>query len=158
MDFKKIKKLVSLVETSDISSLSVEEDNLKVEIKREINAPSPVIQQTVAAPQAPIAAAPVAPVAVDTPAAAPEKPSTDANLTEIKSPMVGTFYASPNPESPPFVTPGKTINEGEIICIVEAMKLFNEIEADISGTVEKICVQNGDPVEFGQPLFLVRKS
>ena len=72
--------------------------------------------------------------------------------------MVGTFYASPNPESPPFVTPGKTINEGEIICIVEAMKLFNEIEADISGTVEKICVQNGDPVEFGQPLFLVRKS
>ena len=157
MDFKKIKKLVSLVETSDISSLSVEEDNLKVEIKREINAPSPVIQQTVAA-QAPIAAAPVAPVAVDTPAAAPEKPSMDANLTEIKSPMVGTFYASPNPESPPFVTPGKTINEGEIICIVRAMKLFNEIEADISGTVEKICVQNGDPVEFGQPLFLVRKS
>ena len=157
MDFKKIKKLVSLVETSDISSLSVEEDNLKVEIKREINTPSPVIQQTVAAPQAPIAAAPVAPIAVDTPAA-PEKTSTDANLTEIKSPMVGTFYASPNPESPPFVTPGKTINEGEIICIVEAMKLFNEIEADIGGTVEKICVQNGDPVEFGQPLFLVRKS
>ncbi|MEC8678316.1 MAG: acetyl-CoA carboxylase biotin carboxyl carrier protein [Candidatus Margulisiibacteriota bacterium] len=157
MDFKKIKKLVSLVETSDISSLSVEEDNLKVEIKREINTPSPVIQQTVAAPQAPIAAAPVAPIAVDTPAA-PEKTNTDANLTEIKSPMVGTFYASPNPESPPFVTPGKTINEGEIICIVEAMKLFNEIEADISGTVEKICVQNGDPVEFGQPLFLVRKS
>ena len=157
MDFKKIKKLVSLVETSDISSLSVEEDNLKVEIKREINTPSPVIQQTVAAPQAPIAAAPVAPIAVDTPAA-PEKTNTDANLTEIKSPMVGTFYASPNPESPPFVTPGKTINEGEIICIVEAMKLFNEIEADIGGTVEKICVQNGDPVEFGQPLFLVRKS
>ena len=155
MDFKKIKKLVSLVETSDISSLSVEEDNLKVEIKREINAPTPVIQQTVAAPQAPVAAAPVA---VDSPAAAPEKPSTDANLTEIKSPMVGTFYASPNPESPPFVTPGKTINEGEIICIVEAMKLFNEIEADISGTIEKICVQSGDPVEFGQPLFLVRKS
>ena len=155
MDFKKIKKLVSLVETSDISSLSVEEDNLKVEIKREINAPTPVIQQTVAAPQAPVAAAPVA---VASPAAAPEKPSTDANLTEIKSPMVGTFYASPNPESPPFVTPGKTINEGEIICIVEAMKLFNEIEADISGTIEKICVQSGDPVEFGQPLFLVRKS
>ena len=158
MDFKKIKKLVSLVETSDISSLSVEEDNLKVEIKREINAPTPVIQQTVAAAAPEVITPPVAPVAIDTPTAAPEKPSVDANLTEIKSPMVGTFYASPNPESPPFVTPGKTINEGEIICIVEAMKLFNEIEADISGTVEKICVQNGDPVEFGQPLFLVRKS
>jgi acetyl-CoA carboxylase biotin carboxyl carrier protein len=158
MDFKKIKKLVSLVETSDISSLSVEEDNLKVEIKREINAPTPVIQQTVAAAAPEVITPPVAPVAIDTPTAALEKPSVDANLTEIKSPMVGTFYASPNPESPPFVTPGKTINEGEIICIVEAMKLFNEIEADISGTVEKICVQNGDPVEFGQPLFLVRKS
>ncbi|MEC8677895.1 MAG: acetyl-CoA carboxylase biotin carboxyl carrier protein [Candidatus Margulisiibacteriota bacterium] len=158
MDFKKIKKLVSLVETSDISSLSVEEDNLKVEIKRKLNAPVPVIQHTVPAqaPTAPVEP-PIAPTSIDAPAAA-EEPSTDANLTEIKSPMVGTFYASPNPESPAFVTPGKTISQGDIICIVEAMKLFNEIEADISGTVEKICVQNGDPVEFGQTLFLVRKS
>ena len=156
MDFKKIKKLVSLVETSDISSLSVEEDNLKVEIKREINAPA-VIQQAVPSPAVHIAP-PVAPTSIDAPAAATEEPITDANLTEIKSPMVGTFYASPNPESPVFVTPGQTISQGDIICIVEAMKLFNEIESDISGTVEKICVQNGDPVEFGQPLFLVRKS
>ncbi|MEK9728289.1 MAG: acetyl-CoA carboxylase biotin carboxyl carrier protein [Candidatus Margulisiibacteriota bacterium] len=155
MDFKKIKKLVSLVEASDISSLSVEEDNLKVEIKRELT--TPVIQTTIpAAVPSPVAAQP-------TPAPAPSEvpvsePAIASNLTEIKSPMVGTFYASPNPESPAFVAVGKTIAKGDIICIVEAMKLFNEIESEVDGTIEKICVSNGDPVEFGQTLFLVQKN
>ncbi len=153
MDFKKIKKLVSLVETSDISSLSVEEDNLKVEIKRELNT-APIIQTTLPSPT------PVQQPATHTEAsqpAAPEPPK-NSNLTEIKSPMVGTFYESPNPESPAFVTVGKSVSKGDIICIVEAMKLFNEIESEVDGTIKEICVKNGDPVEFGQPLFLVQKN
>ena len=148
MDFKKIKKLVSLVETSDISSLSVEEDNLKVEIKREGQT---IISQPAAAVQAPIqTATPLPPVEAE------PAPAKNSGLTELKSPMVGTFYASPNPESPAFVSIGSTISKGDIICIVEAMKLFNEIEAEVSGTIEEICVENGAPVEFGQTLFLVR--
>ena len=155
MDFKKIKKLVSLVETSDISSLSVEEDNLKVEIKRELNT-APVIQTTLPAPtplQQPIAQ----PEASQAPPP-PAEPAKNSNLTEIKSPMVGTFYESPNPESPAFVTVGKSVSKGDIICIVEAMKLFNEIESEVDGIIKEICVKNGDPVEFGQPLFLVQKN
>jgi acetyl-CoA carboxylase biotin carboxyl carrier protein len=153
MDFKKIKKLVSLVETSDISSLSVEEDNLKVEIKREGQT---IISQPAATVQAPIqVAAPLPPVET-APANSEPAPTKDSGLTEVKSPMVGTFYASPNPESPAFVSVGSTISKGDIICIVEAMKLFNEIEAEVSGTIEEICVENGAPVEFGQTLFLVR--
>ena len=143
MDFKKIKKLVSLVETSDISSLSVEEDNLKVEIKREL--PQQVIQQAVTAVQPQVQVEPAAQVPVS-----PEpqiEAAVDSNLIEVKSPMVGTFYGSPNPELPPFVTVGKAIQQGDIVCIIEAMKLFNEIESDVSGTIE-----------FGQALFLIRPN
>ena len=154
MDFKKIKKLVSLVETSDISSLAVEEDNLKVEIKREIN-------QSVA--QIPVASVQQAPVIPSAPVAEPSSPaaapaSADDGLIEIKSPMVGTFYSAANPESKPFVSAGSSVQTGEIVCIIEAMKLFNEIESDISGTIEKVCVENGAAVEFGQALFLVRQN
>ena len=155
MDFKKIKKLVSLVETSDISSLSVEEDNLKVEIKRE--GPTQIIQSSV--PAQPIQSAVPAPqvAATDAPQPASQESNDTAGLIEIKSPMVGTFYASPNPESPAFVEVGKTIKKGDVVCIIEAMKLFNEIEAEIEGTIEKVCLENSAPVEFGQTLFLVRK-
>ena len=149
MDFKKIKKLVSLVETSDISSLSVEEDNLKVEIKRELSIPQ--FPATSIQPAPPIVSA--------TPITEPTK-TEDPNkgLIEIKSPMVGTFYSASNPESSPFVVAGNTVKQGDIVCIVEAMKLFNEIESDVSGTIEKVCVENGASVEFGQALFLVRQN
>ncbi len=151
MDFKKIKKLVSLVETSDISSLSVEEDNLKVEIKRELNQ-API--QHVASVQPAVSVSPQAPA--QAPAATPEESAPKSSgALEIKSPMVGTFYTSPNPDSPPFVSTGATIKPGDIVCMIEAMKLFNEIESEVSGTIEKVCINNGDPVEFGQVLFLV---
>ena len=152
MDFKKIKKLVSLVETSDISSLSLEEDNLKIEIKRE-SAPVVSVQQptmTVSAP-APTLSEPIS----STPSSAPQE---DPSLVEIKSPMVGTFYAAASPDAPTFVSPGQSVSNGDVVCIVEAMKLFNEIESEVSGTIEKVCLNNGDPVEFGQALFLVRPS
>ena len=151
MDIKKIKKLITLVETSDISSLCVEEDQLKIEIKKET--PNQVIQTTATTmpieKPAPIQASP----------AKQEAPAdTPSNLKEIKSPMVGTFYASPNPESSPFVSVGSSVKDGQIVCIIEAMKLFNEIEAEISGKIEKVCVNNGDAIEFGQTLFLVSQS
>ena len=156
MDFKKIKKLVSLVETSDISSLSVEEDNLKVEIKRELQSsiaqiPVTNVQQT------PVVSTTPQPT-LSEPPKTPETPTENSDLIEIKSPMVGTFYSATNPESKPFVSNGSAVQKGDIVCIVEAMKLFNEIESDISGTIEKICVNNGDAVEFGQALFLVRPN
>ena len=153
MDFKKIKKLVSLVETSDISSLSVEEDNLKVEIKRE--GPTQIIQSSI--PAQPVqAAAPIqqaAPAAVDS-QSAPQESNDTAGLIEIKSPMVGTFYASPNPESPAFVEVGKTIKKGDVVCIIEAMKLFNEIEAEIEGTIEKVCLKTQRQLSLAKPSFL----
>jgi acetyl-CoA carboxylase biotin carboxyl carrier protein len=153
MDFKKIKKLVSLVETSDISSLSVEEDNLKVEIKRELQSSFAQIPVT-NVQQAPIVNATPQPTLSEP----IETPTENSHLIEIKSPMVGTFFSAINPESDPFVSNGSSIQKGDIVCIVEAMKLFNEIESEINGTIEKICVNNGDAVEFGQALFLVRPN
>lgn len=161
MDVKKIKQLVSLVETSDISSLSIQEDHFKIEIKREsppvlASPPLPTVQ-TVSIPataQPPVNAPPSAPPVVPTTEASP---SIDEGLVDIKSPMVGTFYSRPNPESPAFVTPGATIKKGDVVCIVEAMKLFNDIESEHDGVVDRMCVQDGDPVEYGQSLFFVRK-
>jgi len=138
-----------LVETSDISSLSVEEDNLKVEIKREIQ-PSFTQIPVTNVQQTPIVSATPLPQSLET------TPTVDDELIEIKSPMVGTFYSASSPESKPFVSNGSAIQKGDVVCIVEAMKLFNEIESDVSGTIEKICVDNGAAIEFGQALFLVR--
>ena len=151
MDIKKIKKLITLVETSDISSLSVEEDQLKIEIKKE--SPNQVIQTT-ATPMPIEKSAPIQ----SEPPKTEVVTETPSNLKEIKSPMVGTFYVSPNPESSAFVSVGSSIKDGQIVCIIEAMKLFNEIEAEISGKIEKVCVNNGDAIEFGQTLFLVSQS
>ena len=152
MDIKKLKKLIELVETSNISALCLEEDNTKIEIKKESTTQ---VIQTAVQPTVQAAPAVPAPVAAEASAEA-SSPAQDPNLTPIPSPMVGTFYSSPNPESPVFVSEGSTIKSGDVVCIVEAMKLFNEIESEISGTIETICVKNGDPVEFGQPLFMVR--
>ena len=152
MDIKKIKKLISLVETSQISALCIEEDNTKIEIKKEaLNQ----IHQTHIQPvqQTPLPIANEPEPTITTP-----KQETNSNLIEIKSPMVGTYYSAANPESEPFVSVGKTIQTGNTICIIEAMKLFNEIESEVSGTIETICVNNGDSVEFGQVLFLVQPN
>ena len=145
------------METSDISSLSVEEDNLKVEIKRE--GPAQIIQSSV--PAQAIQAAPAVqptPTASEAPTA-PATPTADdtAGLIEIKSPMVGTFYASPIQNLLRLSKLAKHNQKGDVVCIIEAMKLFNEIEAEIEGTIEKVCLENSAPVEFGQTLFLVRK-
>lgn len=156
MNIKDIEKLIGIVETAEISHLSIENDGTKIEIKKEAVAPVLPQATSVVIPQA-VDAAPVAPQA---PAAAPveEAPKEEDNFTEIKAQMVGTFYTSSSPDAKAYVSVGDTIKKGQTICIIEAMKLFNEIEADFSGRIEKICVENGSPVEYGQVLFLISES
>ncbi|HYC43718.1 MAG TPA: acetyl-CoA carboxylase biotin carboxyl carrier protein [Noviherbaspirillum sp.] len=156
MDLRKLKTLIDLVAESDIAELEVTEGESKVRIVKSSGAPQNQVvmmqpqsmPQTVTAPAAaPVAAAPAAaPVAAA--AAEPE-----GHI--VKSPMVGTFYRSSSPGNPPFVEVGATVKEGDTLCIIEAMKLLNEIDADASGVIKQILVENGQPVEFGQPLFVI---
>ncbi len=160
MDINLIKKLIKIVETSEISDFSVEEGDLKISISKNtvshtVVAPQPQIIQSV--PQQPqaVAAAP-APETKEEPKAA--EASASSNLHEVKSPIVGTFYRAPAPDADPYVKVGDQVSEGSVLCIVEAMKLMNEIESDMGGKIVKILVENATPVEYNQPLFLVEKS
>jgi acetyl-CoA carboxylase biotin carboxyl carrier protein len=148
MDLRKLKTLIELVESSGIAELEISEGEERVRITRTAAS----TQQTYAAAPQPIIAA-AAPQAV-VPAAEPAKPAI-AEGHVVKSPMVGTFYRSASPGSKAFVDVGQTVNSGETLCIIEAMKLLNEIEADQSGVIKAILVENGQPVEFGQPLFVI---
>jgi acetyl-CoA carboxylase biotin carboxyl carrier protein len=152
MDLRKLKTLIDLVSESNIAELEITENEGKVRIVKSgaAGAPAPVMHYTAAAPApAALAAAPVAAVA---PAAeAPAEPTGHV----VKSPMVGTYYASSTPGGKPMVDVGSSVKEGEAICIIEAMKIMNEIEADKAGTITKVLVQNGQAVEFGQPLFII---
>ena len=147
MDLRKLKTLIDLVETSGIAELEIQEGEERVRITRApAQAHAPVMLQAPAQLANPIAVA--APV-VESPAAPVEEGHA------VKSPMVGTFYRSASPGAAPFVEVGDTVAQGDTLCIVEAMKLMNEIEADASGTIKAVLVENGQPVEFGQPLFLI---
>jgi acetyl-CoA carboxylase biotin carboxyl carrier protein len=148
MDLRKLKTLIDLVSESNISELEITEADGKVRIVKA--EPAVPIPPASAAMPAPIASAVAAPAPVAAPVAAPIDPGHP-----VKSPMVGTFYRSANPGSKAFVEVGDTIKEGEPICIIEAMKIMNEIEADRSGTVTRILCENGQAVEFGQPLFMI---
>ena len=153
MDLRKLKKLIDLVQESGIGEIEITEGEEKVRISRQL-APGPVMMaghpvQQYAMPGQMPAAAPGAPPA---PAPAPvEQPKGHT----LKSPMVGTFYRAPSPGAPSFVEVGQSVSKGQTLCIIEAMKLLNEIESDVSGTVKAILVENGQPVEYGQPLFLI---
>ena len=145
MDLRKLKKLIDLVEESGIAEIEVTEGEEKVRITRTVAAPAPA--QTIYA-TAPMAA----PVAA---AAAPSAPAARDLSQAQKSPMVGTFYRAPSPSAPAFVEVGATVKAGDTLCIIEAMKLMNEIEAEKSGVIKEILVENGQPVEFGEPLFII---
>jgi acetyl-CoA carboxylase biotin carboxyl carrier protein len=147
MDLRKLKTLIDLVSESGIAELEITEGEGKVRIVKFSQTQQPVAY---AAPVAPPGYAPVAPAA----SAAPEAAPVAAGHT-IKAPMVGTFYRAANPGSAAFVEVGQTVKEGEPLCIIEAMKLLNEIEADKSGVITEILVENGEPVEYGQPLFVI---
>jgi len=168
MDIRKIKKLIELLDESGVAEIEIHEGEESVRISR--NSPAPAVmhmpQQAYAQPYAPAAAAPAAaapaaaapaaaaPAAAapaETPAAEPEKISGH----EVKAPMVGTYYSAPSPGSAAFAEVGQKVNKGDTICIIEAMKLLNQIEADVSGTIKAICVENGEPLEYGQTICII---
>ncbi|MDO8931770.1 MAG: acetyl-CoA carboxylase biotin carboxyl carrier protein [Rhodocyclaceae bacterium] len=151
MDLRKLKTLIDLVQNSGISELEISEGEEKIRIAKHFSAPAPTtVMMGAAAPAAmhPAPAAASTPAAEAAPAAIPEGKM-------VKAPMVGTFYRSGSPGSAAFVEVGQSFKEGDTLCIIEAMKLMNEIEAEVSGTIKAILVENGQPVEYGQPLFLI---
>lgn len=150
MDLRKLKTLIELVEGSGIAELEISEGEERVRITRTIAAAP---QQAYVPPTQPAVAMPIAPQPA-APSAEPAKPATPEGHV-VKSPMVGTFYRSPSPGSKPFVDVGQSVNSGDTLCIIEAMKLLNEIDADQAGVIKAILVENGQPVEFGQPLFVI---
>ncbi len=144
MDIRKIKKLIDLVEDSDIAEIEIHEGEESVRISR-YSQQMPLVAAPIASP-APIA---------ETPMSASTSPTVVDNPNAVKSPMVGTFYRSPSPTSSPFVDEGQQVKEGDTLCIIEAMKILNQITSDRSGKISKILVENGSPVEFDQPLFII---
>jgi len=157
MNLKDVKELIELIGRTDINELSLENDGVKISIKKGLavmNNPAPVT------PVAPAAEAPanVACVQPTAPAAAPVDAADEEKYTPVVSPMVGTFYRAPAPDAPPFVEVGGKVTKGQTLCIVEAMKLMNEIESEVNGTIVKILVENGQPVEYGQTLFLIQED
>jgi len=152
MDLRKLKTLIDLVSESNISELEITEADGKVRIVKTDPAAAVIAQPVYAAPAAPVAAA-AAPVAAPVAAAPAAAPVETGHI--VKSPMVGTFYRASSPNAKPFADVGQTVKEGEAICIIEAMKIMNEIEADKSGTITKVLCENGQAVEFGQPLFVI---
>ena len=164
LDIRKLKELIRLMVENELTEIDLKDEKETVSLRRE-GSQAPVVQVSPAAaappaapapaPAAPAQAAPAAPAAA--PAAEPS-PADTSNLEQITSPMVGTFYSAAKPESPAFANVGDTVTADTTVCIVEAMKIFNEIKAEQSGVIEKVLVSNGDSVEFGQALFLVRPA
>ncbi|MGN7721326.1 acetyl-CoA carboxylase biotin carboxyl carrier protein [Chitinophaga sp. 22620] len=159
MDFKQIQELIKMINKSNISELSIEQDKFKITIKQKesevqqiVTVPAVTAVQPVQMAPQPVAAAP-APAAA-APAAAASAPAA-TNLITIKSPMIGTFYRSAGPDKPAFVSVGDDVAPGKVVCIIEAMKLFNEIESEVGGKIVKVLVDDASPVEYDQPLFLV---
>jgi len=166
MNIKDIQNLIKFVAKSGAQEVKLEMEDIKITIKTSSDAQLPeanLVQQIQTLPTAIPAAAPAAaaPAAVPESAVAPEaatEESEDDNLITIKSPIIGTFYRKSAPDKPVFVEVGDTVKEGDVLCVIEAMKLFNEIESEVSGTIVKILVDDASPVEFDQPLFVIQPS
>ena len=159
MNQKELKELIEFLIEKDIAEFELERGDVKVRIKRAAEPGSSAIPDTryfavpgAGGPAVPVGAAPVVPPA--TPTTPAEEPEEELHM--VRSPIVGTFYESPSPGSPPFVKPGDMISTGQVLCIVEAMKLMNEIESDVAGELVKRLVANGQPIEYGQELFAIR--
>jgi len=162
MDIREIQDLIKFVAKSGVSEVTLETDGIKLIVKTEQNkaGKETIVYQVPAEPQVIHAAAPAMPTPAPTPVAAQPtaKEEPAGNLVTIKSPMIGTFYRSAGPDKPPFVGVGDEVNSGKVICIIEAMKLFNEIESDVKGRIVKVLVDDASPVEYDQPLFLVEPA
>src|SRR5690606_2968485 len=146
-----IRDLIDFIANTGLNEVSLETADLKLHVKRQ-PAQRVVAELPASAPSAPTSALPQA---ASTPPAPEPEPAATRPTVEIRSPMIGTFYRSPNPDAPPFVSVGDKITKGQTVCIIEAMKLFNEIESEVSGTIVKVLVENATPVEYDQPLYLV---
>lgn len=154
MDLKHLREVLELVASCDVSEVEIEEEDLRLVIRK--HAPAAAPQITYATAPAPVAAPAPAPAAPAPAAAAPAEAQPSG--TQVRAPIVGTFYAAPNPDSPAFIKVGQKVSVGDTLCIIEAMKLMNEIECEVSGTVTAVLVENGTPVEFDQPLFVIDPS
>lgn len=160
MDIDRVKSVIELMREHDLNEFAIEEPDFKLTLKRGGAAPAVVMA---APPLMAPAAAPAAPAPAPAPAAAPAAPaapaaSADDSLTPIPSPLVGTFYRAGSPDADPFVSVGSRVNKDTVVCIIEAMKVMNEIKAETSGTIKKILVENATAVQFGQPMFLIEKG
>ena len=165
MNLKEIRELIEFLKEQDIAEFELERGDVKVRVKRGAETPAAAETHYIAMPSAAPAATEAPAVAistVSTPPPAPAPPAKEAapeeSLHLVKSPIVGTFYESPSPGAPPFVKPGDKVTLGQVICIVEAMKLMNEIESDAAGEIVKMLVGNNQPIEYGQPLYAIRPS
>ncbi len=164
MDFKQIQELIKMINKSNIGEVSIEQKDFRITIKQKeenitqvVSAPAPDAFPQ-ASHQAPVPALPAAVPQAQPEAQIPQPGASAANLVTIKSPMIGTFYRRPSPDKPNFVEVGDEVTTGKVVCIIEAMKLFNEIESEVQGKVVKILLEDSSPVEYDQPLFLVDPS
>lgn len=161
MDFKQIQELIKLVNESNLGEVTIEQKEFKISIKAKEEQVTQIVASSM--PSAPVysqlpQAAPQASLPQAPAAAAPEAAAASGNTVTIKSPMIGTFYRRPSPDKPNFVEVGAEVSPGKVVCIIEAMKLFNEIESEIKGKIVKILVEDASPVEYDQPLFLVEPA
>ncbi|RJP60260.1 MAG: acetyl-CoA carboxylase biotin carboxyl carrier protein [Candidatus Auribacter fodinae] len=159
MDLREIKEVIRLMKTNDITNFELEKEGFKIVLKKEVPAiAQPIIAHHPVYAQSPILAEPQMQTAIPARTAQTKTEAEDGpDIDYVVSPMVGTFYAAPSPESPPYVNKGQDVKPDDVVCIVEAMKVFNEIKCEISGTVVDILVENGAPVEFGQRMFKIKK-
>lgn len=156
MDINLLKRLVKVVEQSDIAEFSVQEGDLKIKISKNSKQP---FHTVISQPSNPMIAQPAAqPQAVESKTLAPVEEAANSNYHEVRSPIVGTFYRAPAPDADAYAQVGDNVSEGSVLCIIEAMKLMNEIESDVDGKIVKILVENAAPVEYNQPLFLIEKN
>jgi acetyl-CoA carboxylase biotin carboxyl carrier protein len=163
MDFKQIQELIKMVNKSNIGELTIEQKDFRVTIRQKeehvtqvVSAPAASVPMQMAAPQPAAVSQPAAASPASDKSAGADKPN--ANLVMIKSPMIGTFYRRPSPDKPIFVEVGDEVSAGKVVCIIEAMKLFNEIESEVKGKIVKVLAEDASPVEYDQPLFLVDPS
>ncbi len=164
MDLSRIRELLKIVAESDVAEVEIEEDDVKIVVRK--NAASVMVQQpSFPFPMYPMPGYGMPPAAAPSPAPAPQAPvvpaddaasASDDEQGLVRAPIVGTFYARPSPEDEPYVSVGDRVEVGDVLCIIEAMKLMNEIESEVAGTVKKVLVQDGNPVEFDQPLFVIQ--
>ena len=154
MDLKDIKAIIDLMKKNSIAEFELERQDFKIRLKRGSNAGSTAVQFD----EAPLAGQFPAALPANAPAAAVQAPSGGVSESEIKSPMIGTFYRAPSPEAAPYIDVGSEVNPESVVCIIEAMKVMNEIKAEVRGVVTQVLVENAKPVEFGQPLFKIRPT